>query len=695
MKALPVVLQHDLMDCGAAVLLIVSKVFGVNTDYRWIRERLRVGPDGSTLEDLAEVAGDLGLAMQAVHLAKMQDLLHQEGIFILCGRPGLVQAGYGHYMVFKPLGAGFAEVSDPSCGVRRVSIGSFEGKFEPVALFFPESENREIDSAPRLCPPGPEVGRLFKAYRWAFFSIVALSFLGAALNVIPSMVFGKFVDSLQQRTIEAWYWVGLYLACLGLREFLGYVKNYRFLRLSQVFSYHFTGILIRRILRVSWQLFSSRRVGDYSGRLGALSEFQRFASDVLDSVFSRLVTLGLTCIALAVIDVRLMGIAIAVGAVALLVNTLSVRQKVSMGYQMDVAVAGNGSNIYELLLLKRWIANNSVYTYFFRRWSRLTKRLAKMNAKLAGFSFRWDSLSLWSAVLLEFGGVAWVLVLFERGELSAGQVVTAITLQTSLISLLSSFDGIQMSFRNAQLAFERIQDLFTESLPGASLSGKCSAATAIQNIELRGVSFGFKGERGRRVLDRFNLFLEKGKITVIRGTSGAGKSTVLGVLCGSYLPFGGELILDQGRAVPWESVSRLKLCSFVDQELQFFDGTIYENLVMGEVIPEGELYRLIDLAGLAEAVSQFSKGIHSEISDFARGLSGGQLQRIAVIRALVSRRPVIVLDEPTSSLDEFSERKIMDLLKSYRDSKVILISTHSELLASIADNTIVMGGSDD
>ncbi len=676
------------MDCGAAVLQVVSKYFQMQVDYRWIRERLRVGPDGATLESISEVSDEMKLRHHLVQYSQLEELGAESGVFIMCGKPALIQAGYGHYVVYRVLSGGRAEISDPSCGVRRVDVRSVEGRFENTCLFFPDAENSVVDQTPRIRNPGPALQALVKKYLSGFIVVVVLAFLASVLSVVPAVIFGKVVDSLQARDGRTLGWLMVYLLCLGSREFIGYIKTFRFLKLGQLFSFHLTGVLIRRILRVNWQTFSSRRYGDYTGRLGAIGDFQRFASDVLDSVFSRMVTLVLTCITLALIDIRLMLIAASIGAAILGLNSITVRKKAAMGYQMDIVTSGNGSNIYELLALKRWIGNNSFYPYFFRRWSRLTKRVAKMNSGLARFSFFWDSTGLWLSVLLELCGFVLVLRLFSQGVLTSGEVITAISLQAALVGLVSSFDGIQLSYRSAKLSYDRVQDLFMDN-PALSHGRSILASSgAIRQIDLEGVSFGFKGERGARILERLDLSLSVGKIVAIRGPSGSGKSTILGLICGSLIPFEGEFRINGADSLPWGSVSQLRLCAFVDQELRFFDGTIYENLCLGEMVPEAEIHELLGLAGLSEAVSQFPKGIHSEISDFSRGLSGGQLQRIAVIRALVSRRPVVVLDEPTSSLDELSERKIMDLLMRFKSRRIILISTHSDLLTTVADEVI-------
>jgi ABC-type transport system involved in cytochrome bd biosynthesis fused ATPase/permease subunit len=189
------------------------------------------------------------------------------------------------------------------------------------------------------------------------------------------------------------------------------------------------------------------------------------------------------------------------------------------------------------------------------------------------------------------------------------------------------------------------------------------------------------------VLQNASLSLNAGSIVALIGPSGSGKSTWLGIASGTFMPFGGSIFIN-GIQFSWEEYRKARVSSYVDQEVRFFDGSIRENLVLGKHVDEKAIYKMLSSAGLEEVVRAFPKGLDSEINSVSRELSGGQFQRLSVVRALLSQKPLILLDEPTSSLDEESEAKIAQLIKENRQGRIFLVSTHSARLTEIADAVI-------
>jgi ATP-binding cassette subfamily B protein len=223
---------------------------------------------------------------------------------------------------------------------------------------------------------------------------------------------------------------------------------------------------------------------------------------------------------------------------------------------------------------------------------------------------------------------------------------------------------------------EKLPDEDSELLEVKELYGDFSG------FEIKDLSFGYGREE---VLMDVDLFIPKGKIVCITGSSGSGKSTLFKLLLNVYHPTKGGIFLaglDEERIL---SLKERALFAYVPQGNFLFSGTIYENMTFfcdGEV-SETQIRDAIETA-CAQFVYELPDGLNTSLSERGAGLSEGQLQRLALVRALLSGRPVLLLDEATSALDGETETALLENLKKLED-KTCLIVTHRPAALSIAD----------
>lgn len=226
-----------------------------------------------------------------------------------------------------------------------------------------------------------------------------------------------------------------------------------------------------------------------------------------------------------------------------------------------------------------------------------------------------------------------------------------------------------------------------------------------QGIGVREAAFSYrasgKGEAGMEetsVIENFNLYIPKGEYAAFTGHSGCGKSTLLKLLMCLYPLDKGERYLKtkkDGRETEIPLTASWRgLFAYVPQGNQLMSGTIREIVSFGD--PEGmrqeeRLRKALKIACADEFVSALEKGIDTMLGERGCGLSEGQIQRIAIARAIFSDRPVLILDESTSSLDEMTEQKLLANLREMTD-KTVLIITHRPAVLRICDREIVMTG---
>lgn len=197
----------------------------------------------------------------------------------------------------------------------------------------------------------------------------------------------------------------------------------------------------------------------------------------------------------------------------------------------------------------------------------------------------------------------------------------------------------------------------------------------IFSIKFNAVSFNY--DENKKVLDSCDFIIEENSINAIVGKSGEGKSTILKLLAGLWNPDSGEINLGNLKTSEMPEEKVREFISFVPQNPGLFTGTIKSNLLMGnENASEEEINNALRISQLLEFINLLPKGLNTEIGELGKTLSGGEMKRLALSRALLKNSKIIVCDELTSGLDPITEKKILNELKKLANDKTVILITH-------------------
>jgi ATP-binding cassette subfamily B protein len=249
---------------------------------------------------------------------------------------------------------------------------------------------------------------------------------------------------------------------------------------------------------------------------------------------------------------------------------------------------------------------------------------------------------------------------------------------------VSSLIGANKSYQNALIAADRLLEILQLS-PEEKAGLQHFPKEAFGSIQLSGVSFAY-GSRGNQ-LENINLLIETGKITALKGKSGSGKSTVSKLVQHLYPPDSGRITIKGSDTRYYSRESIRNLMGVVPQQLNFLSGTLLENLAPGEREPDLQrITFLLREAGLLSLVESLPDGLASMLHNNGSNFSGGERQRLALVRALYKNPKILILDEATSSLDQKSEIHFNRLLLSLKEqNRTILLISHKKQLTALAD----------
>ena len=239
-------------------------------------------------------------------------------------------------------------------------------------------------------------------------------------------------------------------------------------------------------------------------------------------------------------------------------------------------------------------------------------------------------------------------------------------LMPSVNRILSSYNSILFNLKSLELVHNdliyEVEDLSDEEI------------TFNEKIELKDVSFSYI--EGKEILSNINLTITKGEKIAFTGESGSGKSTLVDIIIGLYRPSNGTVniddkVLDEKNVKSW----RRKI-GYIPQTIYLFDGTVAQNVALGETIDEKKMVEVLKKANIWDFLKEHHQGLETKVGEGGVKLSGGQKQRIAIARALYSEPEVLVLDEATSALDNETEAKIMDEIYKVSEDKTLIIIAH-------------------
>ncbi|MBM3393080.1 MAG: ABC transporter ATP-binding protein [Betaproteobacteria bacterium] len=277
------------------------------------------------------------------------------------------------------------------------------------------------------------------------------------------------------------------------------------------------------------------------------------------------------------------------------------------------------------------------------------------------------------------GLVALVLIMLGLGHALADILPTMGLFAAAASRLIPSVNRLLSSLQTIKFNFPVIDRLHSEfNLPQAETISPGAALGPFQStLEIDGVYYTYVGAERHSLYD-VCLTIRQGESVGFIGSSGAGKSTLVDILLGLLTPDRGQIRVD-GQNVQQHLRAWQDQIGYVPQSIFLTDDTIRRNIAFGiakESIDEVALQRAIRSAQLQDFVKTLSEGLETVVGERGIRLSGGQLQRIGIARALYHDPSVLVLDEATSALDSAAERRVMEAVRNLRGTKTIIIVTH-------------------
>lgn len=258
---------------------------------------------------------------------------------------------------------------------------------------------------------------------------------------------------------------------------------------------------------------------------------------------------------------------------------------------------------------------------------------------------------------------------------------------------LNSFAALMMRLQQSMRSLRSLNDMMKQE-DERDRRDKISVHSFEAKVEVSNLKFGF-GENPEEILKGINFAIAPSERVALIGKIGCGKTTLMRLMLSLYDPREGSIMVSGLDTRQWSAPALRRHFGYLPQDPSLLYGTLGSNLMSGRKgkITEDELIKAVELAGLTEFIANLPEGLATPISEGGKSVSGGQRQSIFLARTLLGSPEILLLDEPTSSMDQLTEKKVLQNLKRYMDEdpgRTLILSTHRQSLLSIVDRVIVL-----
>ncbi len=582
-------------------------------------------------------------------------------------------------------------LSESDGGEVRIARELLQEDFSGQVFFAQPQHKYDLDQGSLIPRTKSWFRDTLKRSRWLYTDAVVASLLINLIGLGAPLFVMNVYDRVVPNQAAATLWVlaigisGAYVFDLLLKTMRGLCLDLAGKKTDLIIS----ATLYERIVGMAMK-FRPQRVGSFAQNIHEFQTLRDFLASltltsVIDLPFTLLILLVIGLLGGHLVWIPLLAFPLAMGISWLLQKPLVA----TMDRTMALAAERQSSLIETLTGLDAVKVNNAESDRQYL-WEQTIGTLGRLELRVKMLSSLAMNLTL---LIQQLAGVIMIVAgvyLIMAGNLSMGGLIACYMLNGRALGPLSQLSGLFTRYQQARLTMINIDQMM--DLPQERHEGEQPLVRAkLQgSLELRQVSFTYPHQQ-TPALSEVNLIIRPGEKIGIIGRSGSGKSSLAKLIVGLYQADAGSLLVD-GTDIRQLDISELRHnIGYVPQDIQLFSGTLRDNLMAGARYVEDELVlQAAELSGVHEFARLHPQGYELQVGERGQNLSGGQRQNVALARALLLDPPILLLDEPTSSMDNPGEERLKERIGAVIANKTLLLVTHRASMLSLVDRLLIV-----
>ncbi len=656
----PVVMQMEALECGAASLTMVLAYYGKWIPLEKVRQDCGVSRDGSNARNLLMAARSYGLKAQGYRFEP--DDLKAGGEF-----PCIIHWNFNHFVVLCGFRGNCAVINDPARGTVKVPIDVFDEAFTGVCLMFAPDEGFEPGGKPKSVMAFAR--ERLRGAGGAVAFVVLTSLITALIGVINPAFTRIFYDRLLTGQNPEWFipTIAAMSALAAVQIIVASAEAICSLRINGKLAVIGSTTFLWQVLRMPMEFFSQRMAGDIQQRQGD-------NASIANSLVSTLAPLALQTVMMVfylVVMIRYSWQLTLVGVASIVIDAAMSRvisakrvnitrvQMRDQGKLSSTAVAG--------IEMIETIKASGTENGYFARWAGFQAsvntqkvRYERLNAYLGMIPTLVTTLT--NTVVLAMG--VWYAM---EGSFTVGMITAFQAFLAAFTAPATALVYAGQTMQEMRTRMERVEDVMQYPVDVREEqdddAGESGYAKLTGEVELKNVTFGYS-RLAPPLIEDFSMHVKPGSTVAFVGESGCGKSTLSKLISGLYKPWSGEILFG---GVPQSDIPRSVFTgslAVVDQDIILFEDTIANNIKMWDsTIEDFEMIMAARDARLHEDIMQRDGGYQYRITEGGKDFSGGQRQRMEIARVLAQDPTIIIMDEATSALDARTEFEVVNAIR--------------------------------
>ena len=524
-------------------------------------------------------------------------------------------------------------------------------------------------------------------YKDVIISAVALGFLSVAMPLFVMNVYDRVVPNHATETL----WVlaiGILIALTAdfvLRLVRGYFVELAASRIDVKVS----AVIMERVLGMKLKNRPSS-AGSFASNIQSFEAVRNFFSSITLVALVDLPFVVLYLIVIAIIGVPL-SLPIIAGALILLAYAIAAHRKLeALSEQTMKASSMRNAVLVESLTNIEDVKSFHSECKTQSVWEKSTIYIAQVNAHSRLVSSSISNTASWIqqcvGVIIMIIGVHLVI----EGELTQGGLIAAYLLSSRAMGPIGQSAAVLAQYHHAAIAMQSLNEIMEKEVERPPGKHWLSHPILKGDIEFKDVCFKYSDE-SHNALNGVSFKIKTGEKVAILGRNGSGKSTLEKLILGLYEPCSGSILMDNNDIHQIDPAELRHNIGYLPQTVALFYGTLKDNLTMSAWHAKDEqIIEACERSQLFDLINSHPDGFDLQVGEQGRQLSGGQRQAVGMARAIINDPPILLLDEPTSSLDHNSESKIINNLKGYSKDKTLIVVTHRSSLLELVDRIIVL-----
>ncbi|MEG1823725.1 MAG: type I secretion system permease/ATPase [Cloacibacillus sp.] len=450
-----------------------------------------------------------------------------------------------------------------------------------------------------------------------------------------------------------------------------------------------SGDMMRQVLG----LRTKERPASVGSFIHSVQGFESVRSFISSATVFAYVDLPFAIFFLAVIAIIAWPLAVPllIGSALILLHAVLVQKQMrELSEKTNRASSLKNSTLVESLVAIDTVKTQGAEGQMQNRWEKTVEYLEDINIKLHLLSSSVVNWTQWVQLTVSIATMIIGVYEIKTNTISMGSLIAAYMLSSRAMAPISRVAGLLMQYYSTARSLAALDDIMNKETEHPDDSSFLSKPEITGAVEFKNVTFTYP-EQEKAALTGVSFKINPGERVAFIGPIGSGKTTLTKLLLGFYQPAEGGVFVDGIETRQLDPAELRRNIGVVPQDVMLFFGSLRENLLMGSPgASDAELLEASRIGGLGAFVGGHPKGFEMQVGERGASLSCGQRQAVAISRAVLKKPPLLILDEPTSSMDSTSEELIKHNLMSYLQGRTLFLVTHKSSLLDLATRIIIL-----